>query len=111
MIKVLPVHGAADLDAAGDYENAADMLMFDARPPEDASRPGGNARAFDWALLKGKTFNLPWILAGGLTAENLGLAVGASGAVFVDVSSGVEDAPGRKNPAKIGDFLAAAAAL
>ncbi len=111
VIKVLPVQKQADVDAVRDYEDIADRLMFDAKPPEDASRPGGNARAFDWALLKGRTFKLPWLLAGGLTAENLGEAVAASGAAAVDVSSGVEDAPGRKNPDKIRAFLAAAAAL
>ncbi len=111
VIKVLPVQEAADMAAVRDYEDIADRLMFDAKPPEDASRPGGNARAFDWALLKGRIFKLPWLLAGGLTAENLGEAVAASGAAAVDVSSGVEDAPGRKNPDKIRAFLAAAAAL
>ena len=85
--------------------------MFDAKPPEDATRPGGNARPFDWRLLKDQTFALPWLLAGGLTAENLGQAVKASGAKAVDVSSGVEDAPGGKNSDKIRAFLAVAAAL
>jgi phosphoribosylanthranilate isomerase len=111
VMKVLPVQDEADVDAVGNYQDIADRLMFDARPPEDASRPGGNARAFDWALLGGRTFKLPWLLAGGLTAENLAEAVAASGAVAVDVSSGVEDAPGRKNPDKIRAFLAAAQAL
>ena len=111
VMKVLPVRDAADIAAAKDYEGAADRLMFDAKPPEDATRPGGNARAFDWELLKDKTFALPWLLAGGLTAENLQQAVRASGAVAVDVSSGVEDAPGVKNADKIRAFLAAAAAL
>ena len=111
VMKVLPVQEPGDVDAAKDYESVADRLMFDAKPPQDATRPGGNARAFDWALLKGRTFGLPWILAGGLTAENLADAVEASGAVFVDVSSGVEDAPGLKSPEKIRDFLAVAEAV
>ncbi len=111
VIKVLAVQGPDDLAAAEAYEGVADRLMFDAKPPEDASRPGGNARAFDWELLKGQTFALPWLLAGGLTAENLGQAVKISGAEAVDVSSGVEDAPGVKNADKIRAFLAAAAAL
>ena len=111
VMKVLPVQGPDDLAAAEAYEGVADRLMFDAKPPEDASRPGGNARAFDWGLLKDRTFALPWLLAGGLTAENLAQAVKASGAVAVDVSSGVEDAPGVKNADKIRAFLAAAAAL
>ena len=111
VIKVLAVQGPDDLVAAEAYQGVADRLMFDAKPPEDASRPGGNARAFDWRVLKNKTFALPWLLAGGLTAENLAEAVKTSGAVAVDVSSGVEDAPGVKNVDKIRAFLAAAAAL
>ncbi len=110
VMKVLPVAIAEDLAHAEDYEGIADRLMFDARPPEGAARPGGNARAFDWALLTGKTFALPWLLAGGLSVDNLAEAVKTSGAKAVDVSSGVEDAPGRKNPDKIRAFLAAAAA-
>ena len=111
VIKVLAVQGPDDLAAAEAYQGVADRLMFDAKPPEDASRPGGNARAFDWRVLKNQTFALPWLLAGGLTAENLAEAVKTSGAVAVDVSSGVEDAPGIKNVDKIRAFLAAAAAL
>lgn len=111
VIKVLAVQGPDDLAAAKAYQGVADRLMFDAKPPEDASRPGGNARAFDWRVLKNQTFSLPWLLAGGLTAENLAEAVKTSGAVAVDVSSGVEDAPGVKNVDKIRAFLAAAAAL
>ena len=111
VIKVLAVQGPDDLVAAEAYQGVADRLMFDAKPPEDASRPGGNARTFDWRVLKNQTFALPWLLAGGLTAENLTEAVKTSGAVAVDVSSGVEDAPGVKNVDKIRAFLAAAAAL
>ncbi len=111
VIKVLAVQGPDDLAAAEAYQGVADRLMFDAKPPEDASRPGGNARTFNWRVLKNQTFALPWLLAGGLTAENLAEAVKTSGAVAVDVSSGVEDAPGVKNVDKIRAFLAAAAAL
>ena len=111
VIKVLAVQGPDDLTAAEAYQGVADRLMFDAKPHEDASRPGGNARTFDWRVLKNQTFALPWLLAGGLTAENLTEAVKTSGAVAVDVSSGVEDAPGVKNVDKIRAFLAAAAAL
>ena len=111
VIKVLAVQGPDDLAAAEAYQGIATRLMFDAKPPEDASRPGGNARTFDWRVLKNQTFALPWLLAGGLTAENLTEAVKTSGAVAVDVSSGVEDAPGVKNVDKIRAFLAAAAAL
>ena len=111
VIKVLAVQGPDDLAAAKAYQGVADRLMFDAKPPKDASRPGGTARAFNWRVLKNQTFALPWLLAGGLTAENLAEAVKTSGAVAVDVSSGVEDAPGVKNVDKIRAFLAAAAAL
>ncbi len=108
VMKVLPVSGADDLEAAKDYENVADRLMFDAKPPSGAERPGGNALAFDWGLLAGATVALPWMLAGGLTVENLAEAVKTSGAAAIDVSSGVEDAPGQKSPEKIRAFLAAA---
>lgn len=111
VMKALPVSGAADIDGAAAYEDAADRLMFDARPPKDATRPGGNAQAFDWSLLKGRRFKRPWILAGGLNAANVAEAVATSGANTVDVSSGVEDAPGRKNPEKILEFLKVVATL
>jgi phosphoribosylanthranilate isomerase len=87
--------------------------MFDALPPKDMkhARPGGNAVAFDWALLSGGAWPLPWMLAGGIHAGNVADAVRLSGARVVDTSSGVEDAPGRKSPDKIRAFLAAVAAL
>ena len=111
VMKVLAIQGPDDIAAARAYEDIAEWLMFDAKPPEGATQPGGNARAFDWGLLQGATWSRPWLLAGGLTAENLSEAVKTSGAAAVDVSSGVEDAPGRKNPDKIRAFLNAAAAL
>ncbi len=113
VIKAVPLSGPGDLDAAKAYAGAADRLLFDAKPPAGATtgRPGGNALSFDWRLLAGRDFALPWILAGGLDAGNLARAVALSGAVAIDVSSGVEDAPGVKNPAKISAFLAAAAEL
>jgi phosphoribosylanthranilate isomerase len=87
--------------------------MFDALPPKDMKNalPGGNAVAFDWRLLSGREWPLPWMLAGGLTVDNVAEAVRLSGATVVDTSSGVEDAPGRKNPEKIRAFLAAVSAL
>ena len=109
VMKVLAVQDAEDVAAAAKFEDAADRLMFDAKPPLDAPRPGGNARAFDWSLLSGVDCKLPWMLAGGLTADNVGEAVKISRATFVDVSSGVEDAPGQKNADKIRAFLKAAA--
>jgi len=109
VMKVLPVQDAEDVAAAAKFENAADRLMFDAKPPKGADRPGGNARSFDWSLLSGIDCKPPWLLAGGLTADNVFEAVKISGAGGVDVSSGVEDAPGQKNVDKIRAFLAAAA--
>ena len=111
VMKVVPVLEAEDVAAADKFQDAADRLMFDAKPPVGASRPGGNARAFDWSLLSGIDSRLRWILAGGLTAQNVAEAVKISRAAFVDGSSGVEDAPGRKSPEKIRAFLKAAAAL
>lgn len=110
VIRALGVAGPADLDAAGRFRDAADMLLFDARPPAGAGRPGGNARPFDWRLLRGRSFALPWILSGGLRADNVAGAVALSGANAVDVSSGVETAPGEKSEKRIGAFLDAARA-
>jgi phosphoribosylanthranilate isomerase len=107
VIKVIPVSEAADLDRAAAYESVADYLMFDAKPPKSMANalPGGNALSFDWTLLAGRRFQRPWLLAGGLTADNLVEAVRISGAPMVDVSSGVEDRPGEKNVSKIKAFL------
>lgn len=113
VMKVIKLAKADDLKAAADYAALVDRLMFDAKPPKGARNalPGGNAVAFDWQLLAGRTWPKPWMLAGGLTAENLAEAVRTTGARCVDVSSGVEDAPGCKSPAKIAAFLTAAKAL
>ena len=110
VIKVIPVSEAADLDRAAAYEPVADYLMFDAKPPKTLANalPGGNALSFDWALLASRRFGKPWLLAGGLNADNLVEAVRVSGAPMVDVSSGVEDRPGEKNVSKIKAFLDAA---
>jgi len=105
VMNVLPVASAGDVAAARTYEPHVDRLMFDAKPPKGATRPGGNALAFDWELLSGESWSVPWTLAGGLTAENVADAVKTSGTQAVDTASGVEDAPGVKNPAKIRDFL------
>ena len=107
VVKALGVRQGADLDAAPAYEPVADHLMLDARPPEDALRPGGHGAVFDWALLAGHSFARPWFLAGGLTPGNVAAAIRATGAPMVDVSSGVERAPGVKDPALITAFLAA----
>jgi phosphoribosylanthranilate isomerase len=110
-IKAIKISGAADLGAAPRYFAAADWLMFDARPPKDASRPGGNALAFDWELLRQRHWPLPWMLSGGLNPGNLGEAARVSGATVFDVSSGVESRPGVKDMAKIKEFLAQASRI
>lgn len=105
IIKVLPVAEASDLAAASAYDGLVEHLMFDAKPPKDADRPGGLGVRFDWSLLEGRRFERPWFLAGGLDPWNVAAAVAASGAPMVDVSSGVERGPGLKDPALITAFL------
>jgi phosphoribosylanthranilate isomerase len=107
VIKALPVSGATDLDAAAAFESVCEHLMFDARPPADADRPGGVGAAYDWNLMQGRRFQRPWFLAGGLDPWNVGEAIAASGAPMVDVSSGVERGAGCKDPALVSAFLAA----
>ena len=107
VIKVLPIASKDDVAAAHAFEALADMLLFDAKPPKDATRPGGNALSFDWSLLTDETWTVPWLLAGGLDADNVGAAITATHAPMVDVSSGVEDTPGQKSVQKIQDFIAA----
>jgi phosphoribosylanthranilate isomerase len=113
VMKVVKLRQEGDLEAAQSFLAVADRLLFDAKPPAEmtAALPGGNAVAFDWTLLSGRRWPLPWMMAGGLTSQNVAQAVAVSGAPAIDVSSGVEDAPGKKNPQKIAAFLAAARAL
>ncbi len=110
VMKALGIENAKDLVAAKIYDGHADWLMFDAKPPKGATRPGGNAKAFDWTLLKTYVGRTPWVLAGGLTRTNLAKALKESGARGVDVSSGVESRPGVKSPGKIRAFIKAARA-
>lgn len=107
IIKAITVSSRKDIARAHEYEQSADMLLFDAKPPtEDADAlPGGNGLAFDWELISGAAFKRPWILSGGLNPDNLGEAVRISHAHAVDVSSGVEDTPGHKNPDAVTRFL------
>lgn len=84
----------------------ADALLIDAKPPKDATRPGGNAQPFEWSIMRGWTAPGPWLLAGGLTAENVAEAIRLTSAPAVDVSSGVESAPGVKDPELIRAFVA-----
>jgi phosphoribosylanthranilate isomerase len=110
VMKAIGVAVAADLGQIDAYARAADQLLVDARPSPDATRPGGNGLAFDWRLLEGRNWPLPWMLAGGLTPENVAAAVQLTGAAQVDVSSGVEMRPGYKDPDRVRAFLAAALA-
>ncbi len=113
VMKAVKIAGADDVAAAEAYCSTADRLLFDAKPPKDmaGALPGGNALALDWRLLAGTAWPIPWMLSGGLDTDNLAEAVRVSGARALDVSSGVEDRPGVKNPDKIRAFLAAAKAL
>ncbi|HVZ99627.1 MAG TPA: phosphoribosylanthranilate isomerase [Caulobacterales bacterium] len=110
VIKALGIARSEDFAAAAPFEGVADMLMFDAKPPKGAERAGGHGLAFDWTLLKDRRFSRPWFLSGGLNPDNVAEAITLSGAALVDVSSGVESAPGIKDPARIAAFLAAAKA-
>ena len=112
IIKALRIGEASDLFPLVAYVDVADMILFDAKPPKTPdSLPGGNGLSFDWRLLEGLSLDRPWMLSGGLDADNLGDAVRLCRARAVDVSSGVEAEPGVKDTAKIQDFLNRAAAL
>jgi len=105
----VPVKIRADLDAARGYRQAAEKVLYDAKTPDDAALPGGMGLRFDWSLLDGFRHPLPWALSGGLTPDNLTEAARRTGATLVDVSSGVESAPGVKDVDKIVAFLKAVA--
>jgi phosphoribosylanthranilate isomerase len=105
VIKVIAVADAGDLADVARYD--AEMFLFDTKAPANADRPGGHGVAFDWQLLRGRSFARPWLLAGGLNLENVARAIRAAEAPGVDLSSGVEDTPGIKSPEKIRAFVAA----
>ena len=105
--KAVPVRTSADLAMAAQYKGAADLILYDAKPPAGADLPGGNGLRFDWELLRGHAHPLPWALSGGLASDNVAEAVAVTGASLVDVSSGVESAPGIKDVDKIAAFLKA----
>jgi len=109
IVKVLSVSTPADLDAADGWEDHAEHLMFDARPPSGSDLPGGVGASFDWAMMRGRAFRHDWFLAGGLTPDNAVAAAAISGAPLLDVSSGVESDPGVKDAARIAAFLKAVA--
>lgn len=108
VMKVVGVAEASDLARLESYLPIADQIMVDAKPPKDAVLPGGNGVAFDWTLLAGRRWPLPWMLAGGLNAGNVAEAIRLTGAQQVDVASGVESAPGQKDPERMAAFVAAA---
>lgn len=108
VMKAIGVAEETDLAAIQTYGRIADQLLIDAKPPKDAAHPGGNGLAFDWRLVARKYWPCPWVLAGGLNPENVTTAIRLTGAQQVDVSSGVETAPGVKDEALIRAFLAAA---
>jgi phosphoribosylanthranilate isomerase len=109
-IKAIGISGANDLAAAPDYAEIADRLLFDAKAPKDARLPGGNGVPFDWRLLAGIDLQRPWLLSGGLDPDNVAEAIAITGARGVDVSSGVESAPGVKDIGRIRAFIGAARA-
>lgn len=108
VMKVLGISDAGDLPAIDTYSAVADQLLVDAKPPKGATRPGGNAVTFDWSLIAGRRWGVPWMLAGGLTPDNVGAAVRATGARQVDVASGIESAPGIKDAGLMRAFVLAA---
>jgi len=108
VMKALPIEARADLAPIRIYEKVADWLLFDARAPREATRPGGLGKTFDWTLLENLDLNIPFMLSGGLDAANVAEAVRITRPPAVDVSSGVERAPGEKDPDKIRDFIRAA---
>ncbi len=110
VMKALGVSVEADFAALSVYEEVADQMLFDAKPPKDATRPGGNGHAFDWSLLANRDFHRPWMLSGGLNCETVEAAIMATRPPGIDVSSGVESSPGVKDSALIETFMARARA-
>ena len=105
VMKALGIASRADVARAQLYSGVADQLLLDAKPAEGETLPGGNGLSFDWRLLEGESWSVPWMLAGGLTPDNVAEAVRCSGAQQVDVSSGIETAPGQKSAALMAKFV------
>jgi len=110
VMKAIPVEQRADLSPVRQYAQFADRILFDARAPRDATRPGGLGKTFDWRLLENLAIGVPFMLSGGLDAQNVAEAIAITRADGVDVSSGVERAAGDKDPDKIREFVQAARA-
>lgn len=110
VMKAVGIRGAEDLAKLDSYARVADQLLVDAKPLKGADLPGGNGETFDWSLIAGRRWPVPWMLAGGLTAENVLDALRITGARQIDLSSAVETAPGQKDAGLIRDFIAAARA-
>lgn len=108
VMKAVGVADEGDLAAVFDYSLVADQILIDAKPPQNATLPGGNGLSFDWRLVAQRRWLRPWMLAGGLTPQNVAEAIRLTNARQVDVSSGVESAPGVKDPARITAFVKAA---
>jgi phosphoribosylanthranilate isomerase len=108
VMKAVGIADASDLPVLDAQAAVADQILVDAKPPKDAVLPGGNGLAFDWRLIADREWSVPWMLAGGLTAENVAQAIRLTGATQVDVSSGIEASPGVKDPDRMTAFCAAA---
>ncbi|GHA50460.1 N-(5'-phosphoribosyl)anthranilate isomerase [Amylibacter ulvae] len=108
VMKAVGIADADDLPAIGEYAQVVDQLLIDAKPPKNADLPGGNGLAFDWRLIAGRRWAVPWMLAGGLRPDNVAEAIRLTGAQQVDVSSGVETTPGIKDEKMIAEFIRAA---
>ncbi|HIP24569.1 MAG TPA: phosphoribosylanthranilate isomerase [Rhodobacteraceae bacterium] len=111
VMKAVAVADETDLPALAEYEAVADQILVEAKPPKNAKLPGGNGVPFDWRLIAGRAWQKPWMLAGGLTMDNVAEAIRQTGATQVDLSSGVESAPGVKDPALIKAFIEAASVV
>lgn len=107
VMKAIKISAPEDMIILGPVQAVADWVLFDAKPPSENALPGGNGEVFDWQLLKNLKIPKPWMLSGGLTPENIGAALDTLNPLAVDVSSGVEDLPGIKNPDKIRSFIRA----
>lgn len=111
VMKAVGIASADDLPKLAQFEAVADQILVDAKPAQDAALPGGNGLSFDWRLIAGRDWAKPWMLAGGLTPDNVAEAIRLTGAQQVDVSSGVEAAPGLKDPTRLVGFVQAARGL